>query len=157
MDARERFGGDTHEIIGACIEVHRHLGPGLLESAYEECVAHEMELRGMRFERQPVLPLVYKERRVERAYQPDFVVEGRVVLEIKAVQALLAVHAAQLRTYMKLQRLGVGLLVNFNVPALREHGIRRVILSSSPGLFASPNKPDPDEGPADGRGGLPGH
>ena len=139
MNARERFGRDTHEIIGACIEVHRHLGPGLLESAYEECVAHEMELRGMRFDRQPVLPLVYKERWVERAYQPDFVVEGTVVLEIKAVQALLAVHAAQLRTYMKLQRLPVGLLVNFNVPALREHGIRRLILSSPPGLLASPD------------------
>ncbi len=139
MNARERFGRDTHEIIDACIEVHRHLGPGLLESAYEECVAHEMELRGMRFEQQPVLPLVYKERRVERTYQPDFVVEGRVVLEIEAVQALLRVHAAQLRTYMKLQRLTVGLLVNFNVPALCEHGIRRLTLSSPPGLLAPPD------------------
>jgi GxxExxY protein len=147
MDARERFGRDTHEIIGACIEVHRHLGPGLLESAYEECVAHEMERRGMRFVRQPVLPLVYKERRVERAYQPDFIVEGRVMLEIKAVQALLSLHAAQLRTYMKLLPLEVGLLVNFNVPALREHGIRRIILSSAPTLLVSHDKPKRGEGP----------
>lgn len=138
MDDRERFRADTHTVIGACIEVHRHLGPGLLESAYEECVAHEMDQRGIGFVRQPVLPLIYKGRRVERAYQPDFIVEGRVVLEIKAVQAFLPVHVAQLRTYLKLQMLDVGLLVNFHVPALREGGIRRVILSPAPSLVASP-------------------
>lgn len=110
MKVRERFGEDTHRIIGACIEVHRHLGPGLLESAYEECVAHELKLRGMTLIRQPVLPLVYKGLRIPRAYQPDFLIEGGLVLEIKAVQALLPVHAAQLRTYMKLQRREVGLL-----------------------------------------------
>ncbi len=131
MGNEERFGNDTHEILGACIEVHRHLGPGLLESAYQQCLAHEMTQRGIRFVRQPFLPLVYKGLRVERAYQPDFIVQRRVVLEVKAVQGLLSVHKAQLRTYLKLERIGIGLLVNFNVPALREHGIRRITLSSS--------------------------
>jgi GxxExxY protein len=126
-----RFGPHTHAIIGACIEVHQQLGPGLLESAYEECLAVEMHLRGLRFERQPRVPLVYKGHRVEHAFQPDFVVDERVIVEVKAVHTLLAVHGAQLRTYLKLRDVDVGLLVNFNVPLLSRGGVRRVVLSST--------------------------
>ena len=126
-----RFGPLTHTILGACIEVHEQLGPGLLESAYEECLALEMRRRALRFERQPRIPLVYKGHRVEHAFQPDFVVSGEVILEVKAVQTLLAVHKAQLRTYLKLRAIDVGLLVNFNVPLLSQGGIRRIALSSS--------------------------
>lgn len=126
----DRFGTDTHSILGACIEVHRHLGPGLLESAYEECLAYEMQQRGLRFVRQPSVPLVYKGLRVERAYQPDFIVEERVIVEVKAVHGLIAVHKAQVGTYLRLAGLPVGLLVNFNVPVLKE-GIRRITSSSN--------------------------
>jgi GxxExxY protein len=126
-----RFGPHTHAILGACIEVHEHLGPGLLESAYEECLALEMRQRGLRFERQPRIPLVYKGHRVEHAFQPDFVIDGQVILEVKAVQTLLAVHKPQLRTYLRLRGIEVGLLVNFNVPLLSRGGIRRIALSST--------------------------
>lgn len=136
MDSRARFGEVTHTIIGACIEVHRHLGPGLLESAYEECLAYEMSRRGLRFERQVAVPLVFKGLRLERAYQPDFVVERAVVLEVKAVNTILSVHRAQVKTYLKLMELSVGLLVNFDVPALRDDGIRRITYSHSPRLQA---------------------
>lgn len=136
MDSRERFGELTHNIIGACIEVHRHLGPGLLESAYERCLAHELRERGLQFERQVAIPLVFKGLRVERAYQPDFVVERRVVVEVKAARALATLHRAQVTTYLKLTGLSVGLLVNFNVPALRQDGIRRITFSHSPRLPA---------------------
>jgi GxxExxY protein len=136
MGSRARFGEATHTIIGACIEVHRHLGPGLLESAYEECLAYEMSQRGLRFERQVAVPLVFKGLRLERAYQPDFVVERAVVLEVKAVNTILSVHRAQVKTYLKLMELSVGLLVNFDVPALRDDGIRRITYSHSPRLQA---------------------
>jgi GxxExxY protein len=126
-----RFGPLTHAILGACIEVHEQLGPGLLESAYEECLAFEMRQRRLRFERQPRVPLIYKGHRVEHAFQPDFIVSGEVILEVKAVQTLLAVHKAQLRTYLKLRAVDVGLLVNFNVPLLSRGGIRRIALSSN--------------------------
>jgi GxxExxY protein len=139
MRFADRFARLTGDIIGACIEVHRQLGPGLLESGYEECLAYELGCRGLRYERQPSLPLVYEGVRVEQAYQPDFIVNRRVIVEIKAVQQLLSVHKAQLRTYLKLHGTPVGLLVNFNVPALREDGIRRVTLSSPPPLLASRN------------------
>ena len=128
MEQNHRFGDDSQQIIGACIEVHRHLGPGLLESVYEECLAYEMTQRGIHFVRQPTIPIVYKDLRLEHTYQPDFVVAGRVVVELKAVHALLSIHHAQLRTYLKLQRVDFGLLVIFNVPALR-HAIRRITLS----------------------------
>ncbi len=139
MNDREGFGSHTRAVIGACIEVHKELGPGLLEAAYEECVARELAERGIPFLRQPALPLIYKGHRIERAYQPDFIVDGRVVLEIKAVQSILPVHLAQLRTYAKLRGLRLGLLVNFNVPALRQRGIRRINLSPPRGLPVSPS------------------
>lgn len=126
-----QFGPLTHAILGACIEVHQQLGPGLLESVYEQCLALEMRRRRLPFERQPRIPLVYKGHRVENAFQPDFIVANEVVLEVKAVQALLAVHKAQLRTYLKLRNIDIGLLVNFNVPLLSQGGIRRIALSSN--------------------------
>jgi len=122
-----QFGPLTHAILGACIEVHQQLGPGLLESVYEQCLALEMRRRRLPFERQ----LVYKGHRIENAFQPDFIVANEVVLEVKALQALLAVHKAQLRTYLKLRNIDIGLLVNFNVPLLSQGGIRRIALSSN--------------------------
>ena len=117
----------TRAVIGAAIEVHRSLGPGLLESAYEECLCRELELRGIAFERQKPLPLEYKGLKLECGYRVDLVIDGTVVVEIKSVEALLPIHEAQLLTYMKLGGWKVGLLINFNVPVLRQ-GIRRLVL-----------------------------
>jgi GxxExxY protein len=124
-----RFGGCSEAVIGACIEVHRHLGPGLLESVYEECVAHELRLRGIRFERQRPVPLQYKAVRLECGYRLDLVVESALVVEIKAVEKLLPIHQAQLLTYLRLTGLDAGLLVNFCEPVLK-NGLRRMTLSS---------------------------
>jgi|SRR5579864_881526 GxxExxY protein len=117
----------TGPIIGAAIEVHRHLGPGLLESAYEECLCHEPHLRGLSFERQVDLPVPYKGLILGCGYKLDVVVEHEVVLELKAVEKILPVHEAQLLTYLKLSRRHVGLLINFNTPLLT-HGIKRIVL-----------------------------
>lgn len=114
-------------VIGAAIEVHRQLGPGLLESAYESCLCRELELRGLSFERQQSVPVSYKGQSVECGYRLDLVVEGIVLAEIKAVEALLPIHQAQLLTYLRLTGLRLGLLLNFNVPVLTQ-GIRRVVL-----------------------------
>jgi GxxExxY protein len=119
-----RFGGCSEKVIGACIEVHRVLGPGLLESAYEECLAHELALRGLRFDRQRHLPVSYKGALVELGYRLDFVVEDEVVLEIKAVERLLPVHEAQVITYLKLTRFPTDLLVNFHSATIKT-GLRR--------------------------------
>ena len=112
------------------IEVHRHLGAGLLESAYEASVCRELVLRGLSFERQRAMPLDYKGVHLECGYRLDIVVEDCVLVELKAVETLLPVHAAQVITYLKLSALPVGLLVNFNVPILRQ-GLRRLWLSST--------------------------
>ncbi len=112
-------------VIGACIEVHRTLGPGLLESAYEECVAHELDLRGIAYVRQRPLRVEYKGIFLEAAYRLDLVVADNVIVELKAVDALLPVHQAQILTYLKLTGLTLGLLINFNLPILRD-GIKRV-------------------------------
>jgi GxxExxY protein len=117
----------TDRIIGCAIEVHRSLGPGLLESAYEECLCHELAAQGLAFERQVPLPVVYKGVRIDCAYRMDIVVEDAVVVELKTVDALLPIHEAQLLTYMKLARLKTGLLLNFHVAVLRD-GIRRRVL-----------------------------
>jgi GxxExxY protein len=118
----------THQVIGLCIDVHRELGPGLLESAYEEALAHELTQAGLSFTRQREVPLRYKGIELNCDYRLDFVVEGQLLLELKAVSELLPIHQAQLLTYLKLERLPLGLLINFNVPVLKD-GIRRVILS----------------------------
>jgi len=117
----------TEAIIGAAIEVHRTLGPGLLESAYEECLAHELTLRRVPFERQVPLPVQYKGLSLDCGYRLDLLVAQTVVVEIKAVEQLLPIHEAQLLTYMKLGGWPVGLLINFNVPVLKR-GIRRRVL-----------------------------
>jgi GxxExxY protein len=117
----------TERIIGAAIEVHRTLGPGLLESIYEACLCRELELRGLAFERQPTLPLEYKGLRFEAGVRPDVVVEGKFVVELKAVEKLLPVHEAQLLTYLRLGGYKVGLLINFNEAVLKD-GLRRMIL-----------------------------
>ena len=117
----------TESIIAAAIEVHRHLGPGLLESAYEECLCHELYLRGLNFERQVPLPVIYKKLALDCRYQIDLIVQGEVIVELKSVEAVLPVHQAQLLTYMKLAEKRVGLLINFNVPALRQGITRRVL------------------------------
>ncbi len=117
----------TAQIIGAAIEVHRTLGPGLLESAYEACLCVELSERGLRVERQVALPLHYRGKRLDVGYRLDLVVEDEVVVEIKAIDALLAIHDAQLLTYLRLSGKRVGLLLNFNVPVLKD-GIRRRVL-----------------------------
>ena len=117
----------THSIIGASIEIHRALGPGLLESAYEECLAFELAERGLEIERQPGRPVVYKAVKLAMAYRPDLVVERLVVVELKTVERIMAVHTAQLLTYLKLEGLRVGLLLNFNSAPLM-NGIKRVVL-----------------------------
>ncbi len=115
-------------MIGALIQVHRALGPGLLESAYEACVCRELELRGFELERQVAVPLRYRGCDIDCAYRMDILVDRNIVIELKAVDELTNVHAAQLLTYMKLATIPVGLLVNFNVPALRQ-GLRRFSLA----------------------------
>jgi GxxExxY protein len=117
----------TSPIIGAAIDVHRQLGPGLLESAYEECLCHELHLRGLGFERQVALPVCYKGLKLDCGYMLDMIVGTEVILELKSVEKLLPVHEAQLLTYLKLSGKHVGLLINFNVPMLTQGIIRRVL------------------------------
>lgn len=117
----------THEIIGAAIEVHKVLGPGLLESAYEECPARELALRGIPFEREKALPIVYKDVKLECGYRVDLLVDNRVVVELKAVEALAPIHEAIVLTYLRLSGCKIGLLINFHTQVLKD-GIRRLVL-----------------------------
>lgn len=126
MDGILRHEKLTEAIIGAAIEVHRELGPGLMESVYEECLCHELSIRGLAFQRQVPLPICYKKVKLDCGYRMDVVVEGSVVLELKSVENILPVHEAQLITYLKLSRIPVGLLMNFNVSALKNGITRRV-------------------------------
>jgi GxxExxY protein len=114
-------------VIGLAIEVHRHLGPGLLESAYEECLSYELKQAGIGFRRQVALPVVYKDVRLDCGYRMDIVVEQALILEIKAVEQIVPLHEAQILTYLRLSGIRVGLLMNFNAIALR-HGLRRFVL-----------------------------
>lgn len=116
----------TGAIIGAAIEVHRVLGPGLLESAYQECLCRELALRGLRFKRQYPVPLEYKGVKLDKVYQIDLLVENFCVVEIKSVDAIHPIHEAQTLTYMRLGDWRVGLLFNFNVEVLKDGGIRRL-------------------------------
>jgi len=134
----QRVNEITEKIIGCAIEVHRHLGPGLLESAYEECTCHEIAELGLRLQRQIPLPVIYKGVRLDCGYRMDTVVEDLVVIEFKTVEKLLPVHEAQLLSYLKLSGLSVGLLINFHVPVLKD-GLRRIVnhfgeFSASPRL-----------------------
>ncbi len=115
----------TREIIGAAIAVHRELGPGLLESAYEACLAYELNQRGLRVEQQKPLPVVYREVRLECGYRLDLVVEDTVIVELKSVEKLMPVHQAQVLSYLRLANCPVGLLINFNVKVLI-NGVHRL-------------------------------
>jgi len=117
----------TGEIIGAAIEVHRNLGPGLLESAYESCLLYELRLRKLKIETQKEIPVFYKEVMLDCGYRADLIVENKVIVEIKAIVNITAIHDAQLLSYLKLSNCRYGLLINFNVKLLRE-GIRRIKL-----------------------------
>ena len=117
----------TSQIIGAAIEVHRQLGPGLLESAYEQCLCHELHLRGLPFKCQVDLPVSYKGLQLDCGYKIDVIVGDEVILELKSVERILPVHEAQLLTYLKLSGKKVGLLINFNSSLLTQGIIRRVL------------------------------
>lgn len=119
----------SNRVIGAAIEVHRHLGPGLLESAYRDCLAFEISQTGLLVEREKVLPLRYKGIELHQGYRIDLIVEGKLVLELKTVEDLTDVHQAQLLTYLKLGNYPLGLLINFNSKILK-NGLRRVIHSN---------------------------
>ncbi len=121
MDINELTGS----VIGAAIEVHKTLGPGLLESIYEECLCRELELREISYERQKEIPIEYKGSKLDCSYRIDILVANKLILEIKACEVIQGVHEAQLLTYLKLTGLKVGLLINFNVPVLKE-GIKRI-------------------------------
>jgi GxxExxY protein len=117
----------TQQVIGFAIEVHRQLGPGLLESAYEECLCFELEQAGLAFKRQAALPVIYKSVRLDCGYRLDIVIKDRVILELKTVERLLPIHEAQMLTYMKLSGIRTGLLLNFNSAVLKD-GLRRLML-----------------------------
>lgn len=133
MGEVERLNGLTKEIIGAAIGVHEFLGPGLLESTYEACLASELLHRGLRVEEQKALPVVYRERKIECGYRVDLLVDDMVIVELKAVEQVLPVHKAQLLSYLRLSGLPIGLLLNFHVHRLTQ-GVHRMVnnLSDTP-------------------------
>lgn len=117
----------TEKVIGCAINVHRELGPGLLESAYRECLAYDLRVGGLKVEQEKPMPIVYKEVKLDHGYRMDLVVEDRIVLELKTVEAFTDVHTAQILTYMKLAGYELGLLINFHVTLLK-NGIKRLRL-----------------------------
>ena len=117
----------SKRVIGCALEVHRHLGPGLLESAYEECLAHELSCAKLSLRRQVELPVEYKGIRLDCGYRIDLLVAEKLVVELKSVEQLLPIHEAQVLTYMRLAGTPIGLLINFNVPLLKQ-GIKRFVL-----------------------------
>ncbi len=117
----------THEIIGAAIEVHKRLGPGLLESAYEACLAHEPNLRNLKVDQQVAVLVIYRESKLECGYRIDLLVEGRIVVELKSIGSLAPIHEAIILTYLRLSGHRIGLLINFNVAILKD-GVRRFIV-----------------------------
>ena len=136
----------TERIIGAAIEVHRHLGPGLLESAYEECLCDELSQMGLRFQRQVHLAIHYKGIKLQCAHKMDLVVEDAVIVEIKATEATAPIHSAQLLAYLKSSGKQVGLLIKFNVPVLKK-GLKRIVnhYPGPPSPSASSQPPPPQE------------
>lgn len=117
----------THTIIASAIEVHKNMGPGLLKAVYSNCMSLEFEFRGLGFQREVEVPLFYKKRQVDRFLRLDFLVENQIVLELKSLEKVLPVHEAQLLSYLKLTNKQVGLLINFNVPLLKDGIYRRVL------------------------------
>jgi GxxExxY protein len=126
MEEKERLDSITRRIIGAAIEVHRRLGPGLLESAYETCLAFELRQMGLKIEEQKPLPVVYRDVKLDCGYRLDLVGEDSVVVEIKAVDQLAPIHVAQLLSYLRLSNRRVGLLINFHVRVLK-NGLKRIV------------------------------
>jgi GxxExxY protein len=126
MRDREKLDEISRRIIGAAIEVHRHLGPGLLESAYQSCLAFELQQLGLKVEEQRSLPVVYEQVKLDCGYRLDFVVEDEIIVEIKAIEQLLPIHEAQLLSYLRLAKKRVGLLMNFHVPVLK-NGLKRIV------------------------------
>ena len=126
MTEKEQLNRITENIIGAAIEVHRSLGPGLLESAYEACLTFELAQRGLKVEQQKPLPVIYREIKLDCGYRLDLLIEKTVIIEVKAVDRLAPIHQAQLLSYLKLSGCKVGLLINFNVEVLKD-SIRRVV------------------------------
>ncbi len=126
MDTKEKANALSREVIGAAIEVHKALGPGLLESAYEECLCKELELQSIAFKQQVELPIRYKGLELSVGYRMDIVVDNLLILELKSVEKLLPIHEAQLLTYLRLSDTWLGLLLNFNVPVLKQ-GIKRLV------------------------------
>jgi len=126
MRENDRLDEISHRIIGAAIEVHRHLGPGLLESAYQSCLAFELKRLGLKLEEQKPLPVVYKEVKLDCGYRLDMIVEDEIIVEIKAIEKLLPIHDAQLLSYLRLAKKRVGLLMNFHVPVLKS-GLKRIV------------------------------
>jgi len=129
MVAGENSWGISEQVIGACIEVHRLLGPGLLESVYEAALCEELTIRQLPFKRQSLLPVMYKGRLLEQSYRADLIVAEQLLIEVKSVEALLFVHVAQAVTYLRIANLPAGLIVNFNTALLRD-GLRRVSLNN---------------------------
>jgi GxxExxY protein len=125
-DTEGPLSQETFDIVGAAIQVHRHLGPGLLESAYERCLSRELTLRDIPLRRQVPLPVEYRGLQLDCGYRLDIVVGGSIIIEVKAVKQVLPIHRAQVLTYLKLTRCRVGLLINFNVEILRD-GICRIV------------------------------
>jgi GxxExxY protein len=126
MQENKKLDEISHRIIGAAIEVHRHLGPGLLESAYESCLVFELKGLGLKVEEQKPLPVIYKDVKLDCGYRLDLVVEGEIIVEIKAVEKLLPIHEAQLLSYLRLANKRVGLLMNFHVSVLK-NGLKRIV------------------------------
>jgi GxxExxY protein len=126
MQEKDRLDLITRRIIGAAIEVHRHLGPGLLESAYEACLAYELRQTGLRIEQQKPLPIVYKDVKLDCGYRLDLVVEDSVIVEVKAIEQFAPIHDAQLLSYLRLSGKMVGLLINFHVRVLK-NGLKRIV------------------------------
>ncbi len=139
MDPRnnDKLNALSHEVIGAAMEVHKALGPGLLESAYETCLAHELQRRNIVFARQFALPLCYKGMSLECGYRIDLFIEETLVVELKSLRQLEPIHEAQLLTYMKLSKAPLGLLINFNVPLLKD-GIKRMANTHSSSVSSAP-------------------
>ena len=121
-----KFDDLSNRVIGCAIEVHRELGPGLLESTYEQCLAYELKQNGIKFKLQHSQPVQYKEIRLDCGYRIDLLVENTLIVELKSVEEILGIHEAQILTYMKLSGARIGLLINFNVPMLKE-GIKRFV------------------------------
>ena len=122
-----KFDDLSYAVIGCALEVHKLLGPGLLESTYEQCLAHELTMNGILFKLQQPLPVIYKDIKLDCGYRIDLLIENKLIVELKSVEAVKAIHEAQLLTYMKLANISIGLMINFNVQNLKE-GIKRYVL-----------------------------